>query len=167
MPLAVVLTRASRCFYLRLSRFSARKGIPGSGLCPLTMLRHHVNLQARYALRQGIPLLLGEPSVALSSLRYPCCSSWKPTLDQSNACAFSGHLLTVRMLPGLARMAAPMVRPLMIKLPFVLGCSLVAAVVPHALRAQLVRQNTAPTPQQTTAKQDPQNPASAQTPQGK
>ena len=131
------------------------------------MLRHHVNLQARYALRQGIPLLLGEPSVALSSLRYPCCSSWKPTLDQSNACAFSGHLLTVRMLPGLARMAAPMVRPLMIKLPFVLGCSLVAAVVPHALRAQLVRQNTAPTPQQTTAKQDPQNPASAQTPQGK
>src|SRR2546430_3024736 len=55
MPFAAVLTRASCCFYLRVSRFSARKGISGSGLCPLTILRHIANLQAPYALRQGIP----------------------------------------------------------------------------------------------------------------
>src|SRR6266566_2298008 len=55
MPFAAVLTRASCCFYLRVSRFSARKGVSGSGLCPLTILRHIANLQAPYALRQGIP----------------------------------------------------------------------------------------------------------------
>jgi len=74
MPFAAVLTRASRCFYLRLSRFSARKRISGSDPCPLTILRHLANLQAPNALRQGIPLLLCEPSAASASLRYPCSS---------------------------------------------------------------------------------------------
>src|SRR5712692_9134535 len=64
-------------------------------------------------------------------------------------------------------MAAPMIRPLMKKLPLILGCLLVAAAFPQALRAQLIRENTAPPPQQGPAKQDSQNPASAQTPQGK
>ncbi len=60
-----------------------------------------------------------------------------------------------------------MIRPLMKKLPLILGCLLVAAAFPQALRAQLIRENTAPPPQQGPAKQDSQNPASAQTPQGK
>jgi len=52
-------------FYLRLSRFSARKDISGSG--PLTMLRHLANLQAPNALRQGILLLL-ERTLRVSAL---------------------------------------------------------------------------------------------------
>ncbi len=60
-----------------------------------------------------------------------------------------------------------MIRPLMRKLPLILGCSFVAAGLPHALRAQLVRESAAPPHQQVSAKQDSQNPASAQTPQGK
>ncbi len=59
-----------------------------------------------------------------------------------------------------------MIRPLTMRLSFILGCSLVAAAFPHALRAQLVRENAAP-PQQVSAKPGSQNPASAQTPQGK
>src|SRR5258708_12424851 len=47
MPFAAVLTRSSCCFCLRLSRFHARKGISGSGPCPVTLLRHLANLQAR------------------------------------------------------------------------------------------------------------------------
>src|SRR5713226_7231800 len=35
MPFAVVLTRACQCFDFRLSRFSAGKGVSGSGLYPL------------------------------------------------------------------------------------------------------------------------------------
>src|SRR6266849_7582482 len=64
-------------------------------------------------------------------------------------------------------MAALMIRRLPKKLPFILGCSLVAAAFPHAVRAQLVRENAAPLPQQVSAKQDSPNPAAAQTPQGK
>jgi hypothetical protein len=50
---------------------------------------------------------------------------------------------------------------------FILGGCFVAAACPSALRAQLVRENTAPSQQQVSAKQDSQNPASTQTPQGK
>src|SRR5713101_3136396 len=64
-------------------------------------------------------------------------------------------------------MAALMIRRLPKKLPFILGCSLVAAAFPHAVRAQLIRENAAPLPQQVSAKQDSRNPAAAQTPQGK
>src|SRR5216684_3381127 len=103
MPFAAVLARAGRCLYLRLSRFSARKGISGSGLCPLTMLRHLANLQAPSALRQGILLLLCERYTASASLRYLCSCHGSALLDQDNACAFPGHLLTVEMLPGPAR----------------------------------------------------------------
>src|SRR5713226_4977012 len=63
-------------------------------------------------------------------------------------------------------MAALVVRPLVMKLSFILGYSLVAAVSPQTLRAQLVRENAAP-PQQVSAKPASQNPVSAQTPQGK
>ena len=64
-------------------------------------------------------------------------------------------------------MAALMIRGLLKKLPLILGCSLVAATCPHAVHAQLVRENTAPPQQQVSAKQDSPNPAAAQTPQGK
>src|SRR5260370_21584826 len=70
MPFAAVLTRASCCFFLRLSRFHARKRNSGSSLNRLPMLRHLVNLQAPITLRQGIPLLLCEPSAHSASLRY-------------------------------------------------------------------------------------------------
>jgi len=53
------------------------------------------------------------------------------------------------------------------KLPFVLGLSLAAAVFPRTSHAQLVRENTTPPPPQVSAKQDSQNSAAAQTPQGK
>src|SRR5258708_17926062 len=167
MPFAAVLARAGRCLCLRLSRFSARKGIPGSGLCPLTMLRHLANLQAPNTLRQGFPLLLRERSAASTSLRYTCRSRCDSTtrpgqrLRLPQASANSGDASE-----PCTGWPAPMIRPLMRKLPLILGCSFVAAGFPHALRAQLVRENTAP-PQQVSAKQDSQNPASAQTPQGK
>jgi hypothetical protein len=64
-------------------------------------------------------------------------------------------------------MAARMIRPLMRKLPLILGCSLLAASLPNPIHAQLVRDDKAPPPQQTPAKPDSQNPSSAQTPQGK
>jgi hypothetical protein len=60
-----------------------------------------------------------------------------------------------------------MIGPLITKLQFMLGLVFVAAAFPHALRAQIVRENTAPPRQQVSAKQDSQNPASAQTPQGR
>jgi LssY C-terminus len=58
-------------------------------------------------------------------------------------------------------------RLLMRKLPFVLGLYLFAAAYPHALRAQLVRENSTPPGQQVAAGQDSQKPAPAQTPPGK
>ena len=60
-----------------------------------------------------------------------------------------------------------MIRPLITKLQFVLGVSLVAAAFPHVLRAQLVREKTAPPQQKVLPKLDPQNSSSAQTPPGK
>ncbi len=59
-----------------------------------------------------------------------------------------------------------MIRRLMAKMQFILGLFLVAPVHSHALRAQLVRENTARQPQ-VSAKPDWQNSASAQTPTGK
>jgi len=53
------------------------------------------------------------------------------------------------------------------KLTFFVGFSLTAAALPHAAHAQLVRENTAPLPQQASANQDSQNSSAAQTPQGK
>jgi len=74
MPFAVVLTRPSCYFYLRLSRLRAWKGVSGNALCPVAMLRYIANLQAPNALRQGIPALLYERSPASASLHYHCPS---------------------------------------------------------------------------------------------
>src|SRR5438876_4896840 len=60
-----------------------------------------------------------------------------------------------------------MIRPLMGQLRSSIGCLLVAAAFPGALHAQLVRENTTPPLQQAPAKQDSQNRAATQTPQGK
>ncbi len=57
-------------------------------------------------------------------------------------------------------------RPLMKILPFILGCLLVSGGLASPLPAQLVRENTAPSPQ-VAVKQDTQNAASTQTPKGK
>src|SRR5260370_3161509 len=168
MPFAAVLSRVSRYFYLRLSRFSTRKGNAGSGLCPHTTLRHHATLQALSALRQGIPLLSADPPRPQHLCVIRVVRRGSPFLEQDNACAFSGHLLTVEMLPNPAGDGcSPMLQLLKRKLPFVLGCLLVAAAFPYALHAQLVRENTAPPQPQVSAKQDSQGNASAPMPQGK
>src|SRR5258707_984675 len=108
MPFAAVLTRASRCFYLRLSRFSARKRISGSDLCALTILRHLANLQAPNALRQGIlllgiPLLLCEPSAASACLRYPCSSPCESNTRPGQRVRLPRASIIVEMLSGCAR----------------------------------------------------------------
>src|SRR5437899_1380003 len=168
MPFAAVLTRASCCFYLRVSRFSARKGISGSGLCPLTILRHIANLQAPYALRQGIPSRSSNGQQARCLCFFCSLFALKiPSLDWDNACAFSGHLLTVEMLPQPTRDGRSMIRPLMRNLTLILGLSLAAAAFPPTLQAQLVRENATPPSPQASAKEDSQNSATAQTPQGK
>ncbi len=73
----------------------------------------------------------------------------------------------MEMLPSPARDGRSKIRHLMIRLPLILGFSLVATALPHGLRAQLVRENTAPPQPQVSAKQDAQDSASAQTPPGK
>src|SRR5207253_66769 len=104
MPFAAVITWDRAMFLSPLSRFSARKGISGSGLCPLTMLRHLANLQAPGAVRQGIPPFLER---TLRGLERLCIvlglCHVGPLLGQDNACALPGHLLTVEMLPSPAR----------------------------------------------------------------
>jgi hypothetical protein len=60
-----------------------------------------------------------------------------------------------------------MIRPLIAKLQLLLGLSFIAAAYPHALRAQLVRENTSPARQKALPKQDSQTSPSAQTPPGK
>src|SRR6267378_5353273 len=60
-----------------------------------------------------------------------------------------------------------MIRRLMAKMQLIIGLSLVAAVCPHALGAQLFREKTAPPQQKVLPKLDPQNSSSAQTPPGK
>jgi hypothetical protein len=60
-----------------------------------------------------------------------------------------------------------MIRFLTLRLALTLGFAPLAVAFPHALRAQLVRENTTPPQQQVPVKQDTQNPASAQAPLGK
>jgi LssY C-terminus len=60
-----------------------------------------------------------------------------------------------------------MIRFLTFRLALTLGFSLLAAPFPHSLRAQLVRETPASSPQQVPAKQDSQSAAPAQTPPGK
>jgi hypothetical protein len=60
-----------------------------------------------------------------------------------------------------------MIRFLTLSLALTLGFAPLAVAFPHALRAQLVRENTTPPQQQVPVKQDTQNPASAQAPLGK
>src|ERR1700736_5942523 len=124
MPFAVVLTRAGRCFYLRLSRFSARKSISGSGLCPLTMLRHLANLQAPNALRQGIPPFLSEHSPGLSVSTFSPLFAMQVHYSAKTTLAPAPRIYNSRDAPWLcAGWPAPMNRPLITKLQFVLGLS--------------------------------------------
>jgi hypothetical protein len=60
-----------------------------------------------------------------------------------------------------------MIRSLTARMQLVLGLSLVAAACPHALGAQLVREETGPSQQKVLAKPDLQNSSSPQTPPGK
>src|SRR6202171_2104240 len=60
-----------------------------------------------------------------------------------------------------------MIRPYITILQFILGLSFVAPAFPHALRAQLVPENTSPPEQRVSPKQDSQNSPTAQAPPGK
>src|SRR6267378_209322 len=103
MPFAAVLTRSSCCFCLRLSRFHARKGISGSGLCPVTMLRHLANLQARIHPVKESRFLIYERATTPPVPALPLSFILECTDDMDNACPVPRHLLTVEMLPRLAR----------------------------------------------------------------
>src|SRR5712692_6710211 len=170
MPFAAVLTRSSCCFYFRLSRFHARKGISGSGLCPVTMLRHLVNLQARIHSVKESRYFIYEFTSALRPPR-PCTivvlHSGTHWATRTTLALCRSICLQWRCCLGSRGMAAPMIRPLMRILPFILGCLLAAIALPDPLHAQLVRENAASPPPQVSAKQDAQNAASTQTPQGK
>src|SRR6266849_2233985 len=166
---AAVLTRSSCCFYFRLLRFHARKGISGSGLCPVTMLRHLVNLQARIHSVKESRYFIYEFTSAPRPPR-PCTivvlHSGTHWATRTTLALCRGICLQWRCCLGSRGMAAPMIRPLMRILPFILGCLLAAIALPNPLHAQLVRENTPP-PQQVSAKQDAQNAASTQIPPGK
>lgn len=60
-----------------------------------------------------------------------------------------------------------MIRPLMRKLPLILGWLLFAIAFPNPIHAQLVRENVVPPPRKTSAGQQVQDSSSAQTPKGK
>jgi hypothetical protein len=77
--------------------------MPGSGLCPLSTLRHIVNLQARNALRQGFLLFSANPPRTQRFRVIFALHIGTPAVNQDNACALPKHLLTVEMLPGPAR----------------------------------------------------------------
>ena|SRR2546427_6323127 len=102
MPFAAVLTRSSCCFCLRQSRFHARKGISGSGLCPVTMLRHLANLQARiHPVKESRFFIYERSAASMSVIIVVLHSGMHRRHGQRLPCA--GHLLTVEMLSSLAR----------------------------------------------------------------
>jgi hypothetical protein len=74
----------------------------GSGLYPLSMLRHLANLQAlTLSVKESRP-----SQQSGSRLRHLCGKMlFAPTLPlrQDNTCAFRGHLLIVEVLPDPAR----------------------------------------------------------------
>jgi len=100
------------------------------------------------------------------SLHYRCPSLWNALTIWTTLAVCRGICLEWRCGLALRGMAAPMIRPLMRILPFILGCLLATIALLNPLHAQLVRENTPP-PQQVSAKQEAQDAASAQTPKGK
>src|SRR5229473_6389910 len=111
-----------------------------------------------HTLSQGIPLLhlrIYERSAASTSLHYRCPSLWNALATWTTLALCRGICLEWRCGLALRGMAAPMIRPLMRILPFILGCLLVAIALPNPLHAQLVRENTPPP--RVSAKQDAQN----------
>src|SRR6266550_6865292 len=114
------------------------------------------------------PLLLCEPSAACASPRYPLFFAMRVDCSIGTTLAPAPSIYNSRDAPWIcAGWPAPMIRPLMARMQLILGLSLVAAVCPHALGTQLVRQKTAPPQQKVLPKLDPQNSSSAQTPPGK
>src|SRR5260370_21624222 len=168
MPFAAVLTRSSCCFCLRLSRFHARKGISGSGPCPVTLLRHLANLQARIHSVKESRYFIYEFTSAPQPPR-PCTivvlHSGTHWATRTTLALCGGICLQWRCGLDMRGMAATMLRPLMRILLFIPGCLLAAIALPNPLHPQLLRENTPPP--QVSAKQDAQNAASAQTPSGK
>src|SRR5712692_8985682 len=98
MPFAVVLTRAGRCFYLRLSRFSARKGISGAvyvlsqcyGILPIYKPPSHSVKESRHFSANVSPASTFPRPQRLHVL--PALRHASPFLDQDNACACPEHL---------------------------------------------------------------------------
>jgi LssY C-terminus len=167
MPFAAVLTRASRRFYLRLLRFFARKGISGSGyvLSQCYGILQIYKPPAHSVKESGFfsAFLRGLGVSALSLLfARKLRRSTRTTLAPFPCICYQG-----RCFQTMHGMAARMIRPLMRKLPLILGCSLLAAALPSSIHAQFVRKDATPPPQRASAKPESQNSASAETPQGK
>src|SRR3989441_10758632 len=101
------------------------------------------------------------PALSLSFILECPLPTWTTLAPSRGIC------LQWRCYLALRGMAAPMIRPLMRILPFILGCLLVAVALPNPRHGQLVRENTVPPPQQVSGKQGAQNAASTQTPKGK
>src|SRR5258708_3644206 len=167
MPFAAVLTRSSCCFYFRLLRFHARNGISGRGLCPVTLPRHLANLQARIHSVKESRFLIYERAATPCLRIIVVLHSGMHWATWTTLALCRGICLQWRCCLALRGMAAPMIRPLMRILPFILGYLLAAIALPNPLHAQLVRENAASPPPQVSAKQDAHNAASTQPPQGK
>src|SRR5258708_3093313 len=120
-----------------------------------------------HTLSQGIPVLHLLACRDLHVRHYRRPSFWNALATWTTLALCRGICLQWRCGLALRGMAAPMIRPLMRILPFIPGCLFVAMALPHPLHAQLVRENAPSPPPQVSAKQDAQNAASAQTPQGK
>src|SRR5712664_2196818 len=131
------------------------------------MLRHLANLQAPTAPRQGSPPFLSERFPGLSVSTFSPLFAMQVHSSTRTTLAPAPSIYNSRDAPWLcAGWPASMIRPLITKLQFILGLVFVAAAFPHALRAQLVRETTAPPQQKASPTQDPQNPASPQKPPG-
>src|SRR6267154_2194485 len=116
---------------------------------------------------QGIPLLHLRALRGLRVRHYRRPSFWNAPAAWTTLALCRGICLQWRCCLALRGMAAPMIRPLMKILSFIPGYVLIAIALPSPLHAQLVREKTAPPPQQVSAEQDAQNAASTQIPEGK
>src|SRR5260370_7258182 len=121
------------------------EGHIGSGLCPLTMLRHLANLQAPNTLRQGIPLLLRERSPGFSVSAFYLLFAIRVHYETRTTLASAPGIYNSRDAPRLcAGWPASMIRPLITRLQFILALVFVPAAYPHPLRPQSTRTATPP-----------------------
>src|SRR5260370_19731713 len=169
MPFAAVLTRSSCCFCLACRGSTHGRAYLGA-VYVLSRCYGILSIYKPAYTQSRNPATSFTNLRALRSLHvrhYRCPSFWNALTTWTTLALCRGICLQWRCCLALRGMAAPMIRPLMRILPFILGYLLAAIALPDPLHAQLVRENAASPPPQVSAKQDAQNAASTQTPQGK